>query len=662
MKKQTSKETSFEQKEKKPRENILQEKATDVDVDTDANMNTNVNANVNANADKKRKKSPIITYFILVILLFLSLAYFVITIINQDKHPVSIETLVSQILLVLFTISFVLFGMTSRQKGRGILFGSALLLSIFFVGQIGTTLDLVNFSSSTLMEDLRGKTLTEVITWASKNKVEVKQVYEYSDMIEEYNVISQSIAVGTKLKKGTSITLAISEGPNPNKEIMVPSMMSWNVERVLNFVKENYLSNVEVEFIESDKAKDTVIEQSKKGSMKRDEELKLTFSYGESRDGDTVKLIDLTKKSKFEAVLYLKQQGIKYELKDDFHKSIKKGYVMRQNKEAGSEIKRNEDTLEVTISKGPEIKVPDLKKMSLTEITNWIIKNKLKLDLKDKYDESIKENDVIAANYQKNDVISQGTVIEITISKGKLVMPKVENLEKFKEWADKYGIQYEEKHEFSSDVEAGSVISYSYKTGETIKNNDVVIITISDGKKLEVPDLIGLKKSEIESQLKKLGLQYNFVYKASNRVDKDKAIAQSISKGSEVSEGTTITITLSNGKKEVSSSSNNQSSSSSNNNSSSNSNSNSNQASPPAQETPSCDTSKKTTVYIYDELLSDNPTTTCSNIKKAYPNVKFSCTYQKGTGLAQGMLVNSAQIDSKQFDHCNTVTLKISQN
>ena len=57
-------------------------------------------------------------------------------------------------------------------------------------------------------------------------------------------------------------------------------------------------------------------------------------------------------------------------------------------------MKKNEDTLKLTISKGPKIKVPDLKKMTMTEITEWIIKNKLKVEFIDQYDEKIKDNKV----------------------------------------------------------------------------------------------------------------------------------------------------------------------------------------------------------------------------------------------------------------------------
>ena len=126
-------------------------------------------------------------------------------------------------------------------------------------------------------------------------------------------------------------------------------------------------------------------------------------------------------------------------------------------------------------------------------------------------------------------------------------MEKFKSLDEFRAWADKYGITYEEKHEFSEDVPLGEVISYSHKKGDTIKNGDSIIVTISDGKECKVPDVVGMSKKEAIEALEDAGLNYNFVTQSSSK-SKNTVIKQSISAGSKVSSGTTITVTLSSGK------------------------------------------------------------------------------------------------------------------
>ena len=165
-------------------------------------------------------------------------------------------------------------------------------------------------------------------------------------------------------------------------------------------------------------------------------------------------------------------------------------------------------------------------------------------------------------------------------------MKKFKNLDDFRAWADKYSIKYEIQYEFSNTVNIGEVISYSYKPGETIKNDDTIIVKVSDGKKIEVPNLKGLTKAEAIKKLKAVGLNYNFVTKSSDSVEAGKVISQSMSAGSEVSRNSTITVTISSGKntqkKETTPNNNN------NNNSNNNSGGNNNPTPPPP--TPSCNT------------------------------------------------------------------------
>ncbi|MDD5887949.1 MAG: PASTA domain-containing protein, partial [bacterium] len=368
-----------------------------------------------------------------------------------------------------------------------------------------------------------------------------------------------------------------------------------------------------------------------------------------------VKLIDLTNKGKFEAEFYLKQYGITYEFDYDFSDKVKRGNVMRQSIEAGSVISISGDnvqTLKVTISKGPKIVIPDLSKLSVSEITSWVIDHKLKIEFKDRYDDSVKENEVLEVNYKNGDVVEEGTIIIVTLSKGCLVMEKFDSYADFRNWADTYGVKYEEEHEFSDSVKVGEVIKYSYEAGSAIKNDDVVIVTISDGKKIKVPSVKGLTKSNAINKLESAGLGYSFVYKYSNDVEKGKVITQSITAGSEVSEGTTVTVTLSNGAKP----------SASNNNSSSNSGSSSGSNSGSSSESPSTPTCTPTTYKISRELnnifdsgdsFSSVQSQLYSFFANNYPNVKISVVAEADTGMSSGSYIGGIGPGS-EITSCNS--------
>jgi len=576
---------------------------------------------------KKLKKHTLVNIIVILLLIF-SIISFGFIVLNKSS---SIMSLISSLLLTVFVICFSVVSITYKRNSKSmILISSLLLIGYFILGFINTEDGIISIS----VPNFSGKSITEVMKWASKNSITVNQEYEYSDMVPEYRIISQEEI--KKNNKLSELNVAVSEGANPSKEIIVPSMIGWDTERVLKFIKSNYLSNVFVEFIQSDMAKDTVINQSASGNLKRDDELKLTFSYGEELDTSEVSLIDFTNKSKFEVEFYMKQHQLKYKFEEEFSSKVKRGYATKQNIAAGEKVNVNDTEVIITISKGPEIKVPDLKKYSITEITEWAINNKVKLNFSDSYDDTVKKNNIISTSVNEGDIIEQGTIVKVVLSRGNLKMPEFESIEQFYEWANKYNVKYEEQHEFSDTVESGKVISYSYKAGSIIKNGDSIRVVISDGAKRTVPSVVGLSKNNACGRLEDAGLGCSVSYRNSTE-SKDKVLSQSISAGSEVSNGTTVVIGVSNGKAPYT---------------------------PPAPQPtptpqPKCD---NVTVYIYDELIKQsNPEGTCSSIKNRYSSLKFSCTYVS-TGRTNGLLVNSDAVDGKTFSTCDTITLKIERN
>lgn len=590
----------------------------------------------NKDTKDKKKKNTIIN--ILVILTIIScLGYFGGTILNG----VNLKDIVLALLLLLFTVFFVSVSVTNPSKKKGSNILALIVLIIYQAFGCLVMFNIIKMPTIKVMENLVDKSLSSAVKWTTDNKIDLEQIYEYSDVVSEYHVIYQNVKPGTKLKNVKKLILTISEGPNPSKEIIIPSMIGWESETVLKYIEDNHLTNIKVEFVKSTSKANTLIEQSKSGNVRRNEEIKFVFSYGEERDFSEIKLSNLTNKSKYEAMFYLAKNGIKYEFVYDFSDSIKKDNVISQNIEAGTMISltgENVVTVKVTISKGPKIIVPDLKAMSVEDVTSWIIKNKLKVEFKDAYDENIAENKIISASHNKGDAVSEGTVITITISNGKLRMPSFKSLSEFREWATKYNINYDEQHEFSDSVAIGDVIRYSYKKGDTIKNNDTIIVTISDGKKISVPSVIGLTKSAAGTKLKSAGLNYNFVYRYNSNVEKGKVSNQSISAGSTVSAGTTVTVTISNGKAP-----------------SNNGNGGNSGGTTPTPK-PSCE---NTLFFIQN---GNTGSQVLSATRSANPKFNITATFvdscSNGDSVS-GSVCNASSYDAKELSTCNKINLII---
>lgn len=597
---------------------------------------------------KSKAKKHIICNILLIISLISAVTNFIINILCKNNKDLLVNT-VSSILLCIFVIFYIISSITNSKKNKSSIVISSIILILFNLVQISNNLNLLSPVKINTIPDFSNKSLIDVIKWSEKNKIKIDQIYEYSDTIGEYKIINQS-KKDTSLKGIKSLTVSVSEGPNPLKEVILPDMETWDADRVLSFIKKNFLNNVSIEFIVSDKEKDTVIEQSISGTIKRSDELKLTFSLGEEEGLEEVKLIDLTNKTLFEAEFYLKRNAIKYDIEREFSNKITRNNVISTNKKIGTIIKPNneDDKLILKVSKGKKIKVPDLKKYSMLEITRWVIENKLKLEFNNRYDDSVKINKVIDVNYNSGDEIEEKTLIKVTISKGKLVMLSFDSLDEFKNWANKYNINYEEKFEFNNEVPEGKVIKYSHKTGDTIKNGDTIVVTISEGKKTKVPNVVGDTKNEAIKKLENAKLKYNIVYENSNE-EKNKVIKQSLASGSEVGENVTITITLSNGKKPIK----NEGSSSSNNNT--------NNVNNPPQAT--CDRSKTIDVIFQGSLNGSSLSETSANYRRAYPNVKFKFVGKPSDIGNNGMVHrDSTSKGSFKANYCDTYTIYIVQN
>ena len=159
---------------------------------------------------------------------------------------------------------------------------------------------------------------------------------------------------------------------------------------------------------------------------------------------------------------------------------------------------------------------------------------------------------------------------------------------------------------------------------------------------MSVPNVKGLSKNDAANKLKSAGLNYSFVYKYSSSVEKGKVISQSISAGSEVSNGTTVTLTISNGKAP------------SNSNGGGNNNNGGGNNNQPS--TPTCENRE---FYI---LTGNTGAQTLSATKAAYPMFTIVANYvdscSNGDSVS-GTVCNAGSYDGRTLSTCNTISLTI---
>ena len=601
----------------------------------------------NTNEIKKPKAANIFLSITYVAAIFL----FIFLILDSANQINQIYQIINAFLILFIVTSFLVSFKKSFFKNKSfatVTTSLLVLITITFNGLYMTKV--IKLPTQNFLPDFESKNLTKAINWTEENNIKTEQNFEYSDTEEKYSIISQSKKPETLTKNIKKVDFTVSNGPDYNKDVILTDMTNWNVDDVLKFVDNNFLNSVAINFEENlNIKKDTIISQSNTGNIKRSTALIFNVSLGDKNSLKPIKLKDLKNESLLHAEVYLGRNGILYELKYDFSNTIKKGNVITSSVKEGTTVKPDEK-ITLTISKGKEIKVPNLKNKTMSYITKWMVENDIQINYKDRYDNNIKSGRVIESNYKEGDIIEEGTTVDIIFSKGPLVMKKFDNINDFKSWADTNGIKYEIKEEFNEEIEKDKIIKTSIEEGKNINLEETITVYVSKGIAVKIPNFIGKSKSEVQKECDSLGINCSFTESYSTKT-KGTVIAQNINAGTEISKGDTIVITLATNKKTNTASRPSNSSSSSSN---SNSTSSGNNTNP----TPTCETTVLNIVPNWVKI--GDPDQTCSNIKSKYSKF-IVCDIGPANSGASGQILNMSELQGITVNSCNKVTVKIKE-
>ncbi len=496
--------------------------------------------------EKKKKENKFKIYSIFLIIALISYLFYLYV---ELKHYTSfinfIPYLLGLILVLLFLMCFIILGIKSEGKHQVTVIIGSLFITAYSIFNSLNTLGIINLPTEEFIPNFYNKDISELKKWSIENNINILENYEHSDTILKDYVISQDVYYPTLTKDVHELKVNISLGPDLEKEIIIPNFIGLKYDDVIKYIQENHLTNVKFNFTETDDNIDIVIEQIGSGSRKRNDEIILTIATSKEKKETTIP--DLREKDLIYAENYLKKLGFKVDIEYDFSDTILKDKVIDQN--FINEIKNPlEDTIILTISKGKKTISPDISSMNSEQINKWAEENNIKVSYTEEYNDDIKLGDVITSSVKKDDILSSGDKIEITISKGNLKMPSIKDINEFTNWATTNKVDYEINYEASDTIKKDNIIKCSHNVGDAIKENDTVIVTISKGKTITIPNFIGMNKSDIEKKCANINLNCNFKSGGyQEKVAKNIAVSQSKKANTSVSEGTSLTISLSDG-------------------------------------------------------------------------------------------------------------------
>lgn len=492
---------------------------------------------------KEVKKKHIIHKILATIAFIISIIYLSYSVIYIDSILTNIDKI--SIPILIFLLSLIVF-ISSIKVNKSLTYTAVSLILIAFTSfYFLTDKKVILLPEEEKITSYIDKNYTEFSDWAKRNGIEIITEYEYSDTIEKGNIIRTDINEGTIIKEIKKITVTVSNGPNYDKLLIIPSMIGWNIDDVIDYIDKNFLINVTINYEESTDEVDTIIKQSKNGELRRNTELILTASIGSKNDlSDTIEIIDFKDMSLFKSLIWLKKNDIKYELNYEFSDK-EKNTVLNQNIDKNTEINRHQDTVILTISNGKAINIPDFTTMNVEDATNFIVKNNLKVEFIEVYDEKIETGKIIKQDINPFENVKEETLITITISRGQIKMQSFTSLYEFKEWANKYNIKYTENYAYSNTIAKGGIISFSYKENDIVPPDAVINVDVSLGKAITIPSFIGKSKTEAQNTCNSLGIRCTFKNGTYTNYNKNTVYNQSRNTGTKVASGSTITLTLS---------------------------------------------------------------------------------------------------------------------
>lgn len=431
------------------------------------------------------------------------------------------------------------------------------LFGIIIIGII-TTLFLLN--PKVTVENLVGMQISDAKFWGTSNDIQIIEKEVYSDN-DEGIVISQSINAQEKVNQKSIIVVEVSLGYDPNEVVILPNFdSSWSKTKILTWLDDNHITNYQLLFEEvenvdpnyyiSHRLPDTTEDYIRKDSI----EFTLTSLILE----EEIIVVDMINYSTAQIDSWAKENKVNIKYVYAYSSTVQENKVLSQSI-SSEEIINPSDTIVVTLSQGPAIKIPNFTGVSETDAVAWAKENDIDLSVYREYSGSVNQNDLIWQDIAKDTVVKSGTDLKLYYSLGSQVYlasyvnQSLTNLQNYidAQNALRANLSLNVSYSYSSNTGINRVISQSLMDTR-LKMGTTIDVVVSLGDLSVVPDLLNggiAYTSALEAYEKVLAtcnsadLICKIIF-----IDNDEKIgivdSQSISAGTQVSDNTVIEVVI----------------------------------------------------------------------------------------------------------------------
>lgn len=278
-----------------------------------------------------------------------------------------------------------------------------------------------------------------------------------------------------------------------------------------------------------------------------------------------IKVIDLHDWTVNDAGLWATDKGINLQIEEQYNDQSDEGKIVDQDPQAGETVDKG-GFVKIIVSLGHDqtvsLSLPDFMSMTKEAIDKWVSDNFMsKVRITTEYSDLIAAGKVIRFEINDStvlDSVKRSTPIYITVSKGREDEAATITLPDFKKMtvADSYifanenSIELVIEEEYDDYISKGTIMQQSIKAAEKVHKGETIVLTVSKGKEIVIPDFSGFSKEKATALAAQMGISLTITEKYSSQKTGG-FIRQSLPSGSVYEDGDVLEISYSIGNKVV---------------------------------------------------------------------------------------------------------------
>lgn len=221
--------------------------------------------------------------------------------------------------------------------------------------------------------DFKASNLSDARTWGNEEGVtlKVEQVYDFE--LDTNQIIDQDVAADKKIKKGATLTVTASLGPDPEEQLTLPDFAEMETAAAKQWIEDNKAENISLieQFDDTVKANAFIKQEANNKELdltdyRRKDRLSVYYSKGKEVFEKNIEVTDFTGKTKAEAAEWAKKNELTYKEEAVFSDNVAVDLVVSQEPVKGSKLAKK-DTFLVKVSKGEAMTVPDFSQYTIEE-------------------------------------------------------------------------------------------------------------------------------------------------------------------------------------------------------------------------------------------------------------------------------------------------------